>query len=137
VSWDISIQKFAKVYRSISEIPDDAELLALGSRAAVHFAISEVFSNVDWSDPEWGRYESDIGSIEFNNGGTEPLMGFMMHVRAGAEIVPLIVTLCQSQGWSALDCSTGELLEHSAEPEAGVKAWQSYRDQVIRSDGAQ
>lgn len=89
------------------------------------------------SDVRGRGYESDVGSIEFNNGGAEPLTSFMMHVRAGAEIVPLIVTLCQRQGWSALDCSTGELLEHSAEPEAGLKAWQAYRDKVIPNDGTQ
>jgi hypothetical protein len=131
MSWDVSIFRFAAKYRSVSEMPSDVQGLELGSRAAVHAAISEVFPEADFSNPTWGQFHGAFGSVEFNNGGEEPLMGFMMHVRAGPEIVAQIIDLCRRQGWSALDCSTGEMLEQSEDPEGSLKAWSTFRDKAI------
>ena len=131
MSWDVSIMKFAHRYQSVAEIPADAEPLALGTRSFVHAAISEVFHGVDWSDPRWGVFRCEHGSIEFNNGGEEPLTSVMMHVRAGAAIVPLIVDLCRRQDWSALDLSSGDFLDQVDTPAKGQADWQTYRDRVI------
>lgn len=136
MSWDVSILRLSTRYRSVSEIPKDDQLIELGSRADVHAAISEVFIGVDWSDPTWGIYDGEFGSVEFNNGGEEPLKGFMMHVRASEEIISLIVTLCERQGWSALDCSTGGMIDQSDEPGRGLSGWRAFRDEVLGDDKA-
>jgi hypothetical protein len=131
MSWDITVQRFSKEYSSIDEIPDDEQCVALGSSAEVRAAISRFFPAIDWSDPAWGVFESDNGSVEFNMGTDEPNGGFMMHVRVSNKVVPIIVAMCQSERWQALDCSEGSFLEKSSEPHAGLESWTAYRNQVV------
>lgn len=92
--------------------------------------IDRYFPAVDWSDPAWGNFESGYGSIEFNIGTDEPNSGFMMHVRASKEVVAAIVAMCLSERCQALDCSDGSFLEKSPRPDAGLKKWTAYRDQI-------
>ena len=131
MSWDISVQRFGQTYAAVEEIPSDEKCLPLGSRSDVQAAISHIFPSTDWSDPAWGVFESPNGSIEFNLGTSEPNDGFMLHVRANDQIVPSIVELCHSNHWQALDCSSGEFLEQSTEPAAGLNSWSAYRNQVV------
>jgi hypothetical protein len=130
MSWDITIQRFSKEYASIAEIPDNEQCVPLGSSAEVCAAINRFFPAVDWSDPAWGVFESDNGSVEFNMGTDEPNNGFMMHVRASNAIVPIIVAMCQFEHWQALDCSEGGFLEKSSEPTVGLENWTAYCNQV-------
>jgi hypothetical protein len=132
VSWDISIIKLQQVYESVTDIPADARPLDLGSRQTVHEAVLKVFSDTDWSDPAWGRWEASFGSVGFNLGGEDPATSMMLHVRAGTEVVPLIVRLCRDNGWQGFDCSTGNFIERSAKPEEGLEGWIAYRNQVIK-----
>ena len=131
MSWDISICKFSRRYLAVEEIPDDAALLSIGSRAEVHQAILAVFPQTDWADPAWGSWESGCGSIEFNVGDRDPSEGFMLHVRAGSEVVRGIVQLCLANGWQGLDTSTGQFIELAEDPEQGLASWRAYRDQVV------
>jgi hypothetical protein len=131
MSWDVSIIKLSRQYQSVSDIPKDEKPLPIGTKKEVHEAISKLFPNTDWSDPAWGMFKSKFGSIEFNIGNENPVESFMLHVRAGEEVVPAIVRLCLDNGWNGLDCSTGEFIEKSSDPESGLKAWVTYRDQVI------
>ena len=55
MSWDITIQRFSRPYRSVEEIPDDERCLPLGSRRQVQAALSQAFPGTDWSDPAWGE----------------------------------------------------------------------------------
>jgi hypothetical protein len=131
MSWDITIQRFSRFYTSIQQIPNDERCAPLGSQIEVRTAISQVFLGTNWSDPAWGTYDFAGGSIEFNMGKSEPNDGFMLHVRASQQVVPLIVALCRQNGWQALDCGSGEFLEQSNEPQAGLEAWAAYRNQVL------
>jgi len=97
MSWDVSIQKFSRSYESISDIDDDEKGLPLGPRNVVHGAVSKIFPSTDWTDPAWGVWESEFGSIEFNV-GTDPAEGMMLHVRAEAAVVPAIAQLCAENG---------------------------------------
>jgi len=136
MSWDISICKFSRAYASVEEIPDNERCHSLGSRTEVHAAVSSVFPGADWSDPNWGKYEAPFGSIEFNVGGSEPVEGMMLHVRASEAVVAPIVQLCAQQGWQALDVSNGSFLEQSPVPEAGLGDWLNYRNRVLGREGA-
>ena len=131
MSWDISVQRFGKEYASIAEIPDDEQCVVLGSSEEVRAAISRFFPAVDWSDSAWGIFESDNGSVEFNMGTDEQSNGFMMHVRASNQVVPLIVAMCLSERWQALDCSEGVFLEKASDPVVGLEGWTAYRNQVV------
>jgi hypothetical protein len=131
MSWDITVQRFSKEYASIAEIPDNEQCVALGSSAEVRAAINRFFPAVDWSDPAWGVFDSDDGSVEFNMGTNEPNGGFMMHVRASNKVVPIIVAMCVSERWQALDCSEGGFLEKPLEPVVGLENWTAYRNQVM------
>lgn len=135
MSWDVSILKLSRHYEAASEIPSDERLLPLGSRQEVHDAVLAVFPGTDWSDPGWGQWASDFGSIEFNLGKDDPADGMMLHVRAGPQVVPGIVQLCLGKGWQGLDCSSGDFIERSADPAKSLVAWQAYRDQVVGKRG--
>ena len=131
MSWDVSVQRFGKEYESIADIPDTERCVELGSQAEIREAISRFFPGVDWSDTTWGIFDSDDGSVEFNMGRKEPSTGFMMHIRASANIVPAIVAMCRSERWQALDCSEGVFLERAMEPASGLEDWTTYRDHVM------
>lgn len=133
MSWDVSIQKFSRSYESISDIGDHEKGLSLGPRNVVHDAVSRIFHHTDWTDPAWGVWESDFGSIEFNV-GTDPAEGMMLHVRAEAAVAPAIVQLCAENGWQGIDCSSGEFIERSQHPEEGLLAWTAYRNRVVGLD---
>jgi hypothetical protein len=131
MSWDVSIQRFSRRYSSIEEIPEDEACLPLGTRAEVQGVISSAFPGTDWTDPAWGIYDSPAGSIEFNMGNDDPNTGFMLHVRASEVVVPIIVNLCISNRWQAIDCSSGGFLEQSSDPASGLNAWAEYRDKIV------
>ena len=131
MSWDVSIQRFGRPYSSVEEIPENETCLLLGTRAEVQSAISSAFPGTDWTDPTWGIYDSPAGSIEFNMGNEDSNTGFMLHVRASAAVVPVIVDLCVSNHWQAIDCGSGAFLEQSSDPASGLIAWAEYRDQIV------
>lgn len=131
MSWDVSIFKFRRAITSLTELSDDDAPFAIGTRAQVHAAVAAVFSDTDWSDAAWGMWESEHGSIEFNLGTDDPADGMMLHVRAAPAVIPLILDLCEANGWLAVDCSEGEVMTRGQHPERGLEAWQAFRDQVI------
>ena len=132
MSWDVSVQRLSREYENVEDIPNDEQCVPLGTVKEVQAVIDKYFPGTDWSDPAWGIYDSEIGSIEFNMGKEEPNRGFMMHIRARAEVVAPIVGMCLTEKWQAIDCGSGGFLEKSADPEAGLEQWQAYRDQIVR-----
>lgn len=131
MSWDVSVQRFRKEYQSLEDVPNDEECMPLGSGAEVRAAIGRHFPAVDWTDPAWGVFDSDFGSVEFSMGNAEPTCFIMMHIRATEEVIPLIVAMCHAERWQALDPNEGTFLEKSADPAAGLGAWSAYRTQVV------
>jgi len=134
MSWDISIMRLSKEYQSVSDIPSDEQPLSIGSIENVHRAVSRVFPGTDWADPAWGVWDAPFGSIEFNLGTEDPAMSMMLHVRAGPQVVPLIVTLCHVNQWHGIDCSYGDFIEKSVSPEQGLECWATYRGRVLGTD---
>ena len=131
MSWDVSILKLSRSYRDASEIPDDEKPIELGSLADIHRAVLSVFPGTDWQDPSWGLWSSHLGSIEFNVGKDDPVLSFMLHVRASEGVVSGIVQLCLDNSWQGIDCSSGEFIERAQHPELGLSAWSAYRDQIV------
>ncbi len=131
MSWDVTVQRFSRAYDSVEDIPEMERCVPIGSQVAVRSLISRYFPGTDWTEPEWGVFESPDGSIEFNMGKDEPSTGFMMHVRASPAIVRPMIEMCQAQGWQALDCSSGSFLEKSENPEASRIQWIADRKQIV------
>jgi hypothetical protein len=129
MSWDVSVLRFSKPYASITDISEDEQPLPLGSLSSIHAAVAAAFPGVDFSDPTWGRWTGEVGSIEFNIGDGDPVEGMMLHVRARAEVVPSIVEFCQRNGWRAIDGSEGEFLD-DATATSGIESWISHRNRA-------
>lgn len=131
MSWDVTIIKFTESYKSVDEIPDNEEPLALGDQNLVHKVVLEFFPETDWSDPSWGIFDSSFGSVEFNIGNEGLVSNMMLHVRASDEIVSPIMAMCKKNSWSALDCSNGDFLQNSNKLNSGLEAWRAYLSKVM------
>lgn len=46
------------------------------------------------------------------------------------ELVVGLLALCISNDWQSLDCSTGQFLEKSFDPVAGLRGWRDYVNQI-------
>jgi hypothetical protein len=46
------------------------------------------------------------------------------------ELVVGLLALCISNDWQSLDCSTGQFLEKSFDPAAGLRGWRDYVNQI-------
>jgi hypothetical protein len=110
MSWDLTLFHFARPVTAANTIADDEPLLPLGSLADVHERVSRHFPGTDWSDPGWGRWETEWDSIEFNLGDEDPADCLMLHVRAGPDVIPRIQALCRENGWHCIDCASGGFL---------------------------
>lgn len=131
MSWDVAIMKFSRDISSIEEMGDEAPL-NLGDRSFVHKAVLEFFPNTNWTDPAWGLYDGEFGSIEFNLGDKDLAEGMMLHIRATDQIVKPIIALCLKNGWSGLDTSSGKFIEKSENPTDGINTWRQFRDRVLK-----
>ena len=131
MAWDVSLFKFSRQYRDASEIASDEHLQKLGSLSEVQAIVSSVFVGTDWSDPHWGIFSSEVGSVEFNVGKSDPMESVGLHVRADDSIVDGILTLCERFDCQALDASDGRFLVRSDHPERNLQKWRAYRDQII------
>ncbi len=136
MSWDVSLLKFSRKYTEASAIPEGEEPQVLGSLGEVHAAISAVFHGTDWSDPIWGIYGSEIGSVEFNVGKDDPVQSVCLHVRAQDKIADSILALCAQRGWQALDYSDGRFLVPSPTQAANLRGWRDYLAHVLRRGDA-
>ena len=122
--WDVSIMKFLCPVKGIDDLPSD--LIPLGSLEYVHAAVTKHFPGTDWNDAAWGIFDSAIGSIEFNLGGDDdPVTHMMLHVCGSDEIVRPIIAICLEERWNALCNITGEFLESTEKPAAGLEAWRA------------
>jgi hypothetical protein len=128
MSWDLVLQN--GVAATNSDALADAACPPLGAPGSVRALISSVHPDVDWSDPAWGVLDSDAWSIEFNMGNAETIDSIMLHVRGSGDPLPAIVALCTKTGWTALDLSTGQLLDPRKPSSRGWMDFQSFRDQI-------
>ncbi|WP_439890803.1 hypothetical protein ACS7SF_16810 [Ralstonia sp. 25C] len=125
MSWDVSLFKFPRRYSRVDEIPDDEQPVPLGLLSELQTAVSEVFPGTDWSDPIWGIYDGEFGSIEFNVGDDDPVEDVMLHVRANEAIIGAILSLCEHLGCQAIDFAEGSFLDQSEHPAAGLEKWRA------------
>lgn len=131
MSWDISFFSSRVPPPSVAEMPKDWHGEEFGVLQDVRDKISKTLPAVDWTDPNWGRYERGSFSYEFNLGSATPCYGFMVHVRGGGEAVTPLVELAIAWSWYMLDTSEGEWLHHLGDERAGWTGFQEYRNRVM------
>jgi len=135
MSWDVSLHKFSRRYSSVAQIPENEQPLPLGSLTEVQAAVSEVFPGTNWTDPIWGIYDCEFGSVEFNVGKDDPVQSLALHVRADKAVVGGILQLCEHIDCQAIDLTDSSFLDQSENPAAGLEKWRNYRDQVTGKFG--
>lgn len=137
MSWDVSLVRFSRTYRSIAEVSSNENPIPLGRLQEIQMAVSEVFLGTNWDDPSWGIYDCEFGSIEFNVGQEDPVNSLCLHVRAGDGIVGGILLLCQRLSCQAVDFTDGSFLDQSERPAANLAKWREYRDHIVGKSGRQ
>jgi hypothetical protein len=129
MSWDTILLRLPAGVTSFNDLPEDFDSV-LAPLPEVLDAVSRHVPGVDLSDPTWGILEHDEYSIEFSIGEEDPCTSLMLHVRGTEAALEPIRHLCNATGWQAFDCSDGELIDWSADPGKGLRAWRAYREQV-------
>ncbi len=130
MSWDIYIMRFPASALRVAEIPEDFQPVPLGKRADVIAQIREVVPTADFSNPEWGVFEGDGFSIEFQMGEEEVCQSVTLLVRGGGSPTPLIGALLDRLKVRGIDCQTSEFFDIEA-ARASFGSWQRYRDQIL------
>jgi len=128
MSWDVMVLNYGGKFTPALE----AEPVGpLGPAAQVRRKIAKHLPGVDWSEPEWGLYEGDGFSIEFNAGSDDPIDSIMLHVRGGGDAITAMVKFAKPNGWSLLDCSASEFLDPENPSAEGWEGFQAFRDKVV------
>ena len=130
MSWDIYIMNFPATAQRVADIPEDFQPVPLGPRADVITQISEVVPSVDFSNPEWGLYDGDGFSIEFQMGNEEICQSITLMIRGGGSPSSLVGALLDRLKTRGIDCQTSEFFDVEA-ARASFRSWQRYRDQII------
>lgn len=125
MSWDIYIIKFDGKPTLEALEAEDFKPLPMGTAEDVRKCISAQWPQTDWDDPDWGSYESNRLSIEFNL-GNGIINDLMLHIRGSGDPTPSIVSVCRQNGWTAMD---GDAFLDEASNKSW-QDWQRFRDQV-------
>jgi hypothetical protein len=131
VSWDIFVQDLPRDAASISDIPADFRPKTIGKRVDVIRKIRELLPEADFSDPSWGRIDSEDWSIEVNIGEDEECSSFALHVRGGDTVVGVVSGILAHLNLRALDSQTGDFFVAGPEALESFQKWRAYRDQVV------
>lgn len=131
MSWDIMVYGFRGAPPPVDEWDDDSAREALGSSAEVRSKIDASLPGVDWSDPEWGVFEGNEFSFEFNLDDEESIDSFMIHVRGGGDAVATLLKVAVPNGWSLYDLSTDEWIDPKDPSNAGWEDFQAFRDRAL------
>jgi hypothetical protein len=133
MSWDVMVFNYGGQPPSLDQMADAPPVGPLGPAAQVRKRIAAHLPGIDWTDPTWGIYEGDGFSIEFNTGKDDPIDSIMLHVRGGGDAISAMLTFANPNGWSLLDCSTGEFLDPERPSSEGWEGFQEYRDKALGS----
>jgi hypothetical protein len=137
MSWDIFVQDIPPLARSVKEIPPDFDPTAFGKRSDLVARIREVAPNADFTSPAWGSIEGLGYSIEVNMGEDEHVKSFAFHVRGGDQAPFVVSDILERLGLRAFDpTSESGIFGVDADVTSGLRAWRTYRDQVLGKPSA-
>jgi hypothetical protein len=128
MAYHVFILKFEGSPEDFRKLPAQWKPALLGDAAEVRAKISQVWADVDWSDPQWGRVTD--GSLEFQMPVDPSIDHFRLNIRGG-DPFPSICTLCKTFGWAAVDGSFGTLLDLDNPSREGLHGWQRYAKGIV------
>ncbi len=131
MSWDIFVQDIPPNARSVAEISADFTPEPIGNRIDIIARITEAVPTADFSDPTWGRIESDQYSIEVNIGEADPVRSFALHVRGGVAAADLVADILDNLGLRAFDLEAPTGIFDRDTARASMAQWRNYRDQAL------
>ena len=131
MSWDVAVFDCGgKPAIPLNQLPPDWRPMPMGQALCVREKISKHLADVDWSDPTWGMYSEDGFSFEFNMGKDALVDSFMVHIRGGGNAVEALVRFAKPNGWSLLDCSSGEFIDIDNPSAESWTQFQRFRNQI-------
>ena len=114
MGWDALVFKLLDPRTSARELTAD-KCAHLGGPAAVRAGIDSVISKVDWSDPTWGVVDIDGCWMEFNLRSSDRPdsddLCFGIHVHGSVNPIPVVVAICQKNGWMPFDSQKGDFID--------------------------
>lgn len=134
MSWDVMLFNYhGSPPADFESLPKDHRPDPLGAAADVRLSISRYLPEIDWTDPTWGIYTGDTFTIEFNPGTDDPIESMMLHVRGRGDALSTIARFASPNRWSLLDCTTGKLLDQENPSDQGWRAFESFRDEIVKA----
>ena len=130
MSWDVFIQDLPDSTRTIAEIPDDFEPLALGRRSDVVKTIQECFNLPHPLQSSVFTVDLAGSSIEIWVGDDDPCRCVALHIYGGVDAAPAVARLLNCLGRRGLDTVSGEIISADSDIDASVATWLSFRNQM-------
>lgn len=127
MSWDVVMLK-----EKIDTNNKDYQPPILGKRSDLISKLSEIFSNLDFTDENWGVMNGDGFSIEFNIGSEEDVYSIMLHIRGGGEPTKVIQKIMLEFDWESIDCSTGDFMDRNNISSESWTKFQTWRDKIFK-----
>ena len=135
MSYDIFVQDLPKSANSVDEIPSDFVPSPLGPRQSIIDGILDVVPTADFSDPAWGKIDSDYWSIEVNIVENDPCKSFAFHVHGGSAAVGAVAAILEKLGFRALDISEGGIFSPDQSSIESFTKWRDYRNRIAGGAG--
>jgi len=110
MSWDVALVRIRGVFHPIDEV-EEADYLPLGDPASVRKAIRSTFPTAEWSNSDWAVYCGKDFQIEFSLSGVASHNAIVLHVHGTGDPIRPLLKLTESNGWLAVDCSTGQFID--------------------------
>ena len=129
MSWDVFIQDLPPDSRSVRDIPDDFQPAPLGPRAEVIGRIRSALPETDFTDPAWGKLQTDGYSIDIALSDGEEVSSITLHVRGSDEAVAAVVKLIDATGGKGVDSWTGELFDQAVALHS-IRRWRAYLEEI-------
>jgi hypothetical protein len=130
MSWDVALVRIRGDYRPIAEV-EEADYVPLDMPAAVRKAIRAAFPKAEWSGTDRAVYCGKDFEIELDLEGVESANTVVLHIHGTGDPIPALLNLTNSNGWLAVDGSTGEFIDPQNPSHSG---WEGFKALVARSE---
>lgn len=102
---------------------------SMGSRSQVAQALSEIWPQIDWSDPTWGILDGSGYCLEIALGRDDTVLTFTIFARGHA--TEPILDMLNGTGWRGLDTATGNWMHLTADADEGRRRFQGFLEKNV------
>lgn len=78
------------------------------------------------------EYEGHGVSVLLYGFNSHPLLELHAEVRGSGNPAPVLAAICLPNGWVAIDCSTGKIVDLTSVSASGWEAYREYRNEAVR-----